>query len=124
MYLSVAWVAVCLFLAHLLRLGCVVTISMLDAFVDGVFSWSVYWCHDSCMTCVCVAVSLGSSRSSWFAGIVSVALRVDNAMSTLLGGCGLLALCMLADIASAFSMKMRVCPSVAVRLSSSDVQVF
>ncbi len=75
------------------------------------------------MACVCVVVSLGSLRCSWFAGNVSVAFR-DNAMSRLLGGHGLSTLCMTADIASALNMKMRVCLSVPVRLSSSGVQSF
>ncbi len=53
---------------------------VVGCFVVGIFSWSIYWCNVSCMACVCVVVSLWSLRCSWFAGKVSVAFRVDNAM--------------------------------------------
>ncbi len=85
--------------------------------VDILVPWLVYGSH------VCCGV-LGSLRCSWLARSASVAFMVDSAMSRLLCRRGLFPLCILADIASTFDMKLRVCSSVVVRLSSSGVQLF
>ena len=97
---------------------------IVGCFFDEMISQPMYWCHDSCMACVCVVVSLGSLRCSWFARSESVAFRVDSVVSRLLGGRGLSPLRILADIASVFNIKMRVCPSVVIHFSSCGVQSF
>ena len=73
------------------------------------------------MTCVFVVLSLASSRCSWVAGSLKVALRVNSDFSRLVGGRALPPLCSLARIAYVFSMYMRVCAFVVVRRSSNGV---
>lgn len=56
----------------LIRLGWLVIISQLDDVVVRIFSRSMCVCHDAFLDCMCVEVSFGSSRCSWFARSVSV----------------------------------------------------
>ncbi len=47
------------------------------------FSWLMNLCHDSCMACVVVGMSLGSLVCSWDARSISVVASVDRASSSL-----------------------------------------
>ncbi len=69
------------------------------------FSWLMKLCHDSCMVCVVVVISLGSLVCSWDAGSVSVVASVDRANARLGCGRGLSLECSFACTVAVFSIR-------------------
>ena len=70
----------------------------------GRLSWLMNLCRVSCMICVVIVVGLGSVVCSWYAGDVSVVVRVDMASASLRCGRGLSPVCSFAWIAIALSI--------------------
>ena len=89
----------------------------------GSFSWLVYLCHVSWMICDVVVVGLGSLMCSWDAGDISVAARVDMAVSSVGWGRGLSPLCSFACTAITLSIWSCVCPDGVIRVYSILVQL-